>query len=387
MNAMNGTSGITRRELSKRGLALLGGLSVCGGAGKVFAAESPKTAPQNSDAAPCGTNGRWSAERVNQWYDRMPWPVGCNFIPSTAINQIETWQAESFDSATMDRELGWAEGLGFNTVRIFLHDLVWEADPDGFKKRLDAFLGLCQKHRQRAIVTFFTNGCYYGFNREVKLGKQPDPIPGVHNSGWVQTPGAASVNDPATWGRLEKYVKDVIGTFAKDERVLLWYLYNEPWNTAKGAKSLPLMRETFAWAREVNPSQPLTSCLGADGLTPMNVFLSEACDVLTFHNYEGPKSVEAQIKQYKAFGRPLLCGEYMARPRSTFQTILPIFKRERVMAMNFGLVAGKGNFFMPWGSKENSPEPKVWLHDILRKDGTPFDPAETALIKRLTGAS
>lgn len=383
METVKGMQRITRREWAKRGAAVVGGMGLCGLIGRASAAEKPKDV---SARAPADENGRWPVERANRWYDALPWPVGCNFIPSTAINQIETWQAESFDPTTMDRELGWAEGLGFNTVRVFLHDLVWEADPAGFKKRVDSFLGLCRKHRIRAIVTFFTNGCYYGFNREVKLGKQPDPMPGVHNSGWVQTPGAKSVNDPATWGRLEKYVKDVIGTFANDERVLLWYLYNEPWNTAKGAKSLPLMREAFGWAREVNPSQPLTSCLGADGLTPMNVFLVEACDVLTFHNYGGVKNVEMQIKQYKAFGRPLLCGEYMARPKSTFKAILPVLKRERVMAMNFGLVAGKGNFFMPWGSKEGSPEPKVWLHDILRKDGTPYDAEEVALIKRLTGA-
>lgn len=386
MKANDKTRGITRRELSKRGLSLLGGLSLCGSAGQALAEALPEKGTRNAGRASADKNGRWSVEKVNAWYAAQPWPVGCNFIPTTAINQIETWQAESFDPATMDRELGWAEGLGFNTARVFLHDLVWESDPGGLKRRLDTFLGLCQKHRQRAIVTFFTNGCYYGFEREVKLGKQPDPIPGVHNSGWVQTPVAASVNDPATWGRLQKYVKDVIGAFAKDDRVLLWYLYNEPWNTAKGAKSLPLMREAFAWAREINPAQPLTSCLGADGLTPMNVFLAEACDVLTFHNYEGAKSVEAQIKKYQAFGRPLLCGEYMARPKSTFQEILPILKRERVMAMNFGLVAGKASFFMPWGSKQGSPEPKVWFHDILRKDGTPYDPAEVELIKRLTGA-
>lgn len=382
MCAKERSGGTTRRAWLKRG-AVLGGLGVLGMPKRL------ESAPAYGAAACTGQgtekNGRWSLDRVNAWYAAIPWPVGCNYIPSTAINQIETWQAESFDPETIDRELGWAAGLGFNTVRVFFHDLVWEADPDGFKNRFGRFLELSQKHRIRVIPTFFTNGCYYGYDRTPKLGTQPDPEPGVHNSGWVQTPGAASVNDPATWGRLEKYVKDVIGAFAKDERVLLWYLYNEPWNTAKGAKSLPLMREVFGWARAVAPSQPLTSCLGADGLTPMNVFLTEVCDVLTFHNYDGEKSIEAQIKKYKAFGCPLLCGEYMARPGSTFKAILPILKRERVMAMNFGLVAGKGNFHYPWGSKKGSPEPKVWFHDILREDGTPYDAEEVRLIRQLTG--
>lgn len=346
-------------------------------------------AAQTAWAGPPASGERWSAEKANRWYRGQPWPVGCNYVPSNAINQIETWQAESFDPNLIDRELGWAEGLGFNTVRVFLHDLVWEADPAGFKKRFGEFLDICRKHHLRVIVTFFTNGCY-GFAGEARLGKQPDPVPGVHNSGWVQTPGAARVNDPATWGRLERYVKDVIGTYARDDRILAWCLYNEPENTAKGAKSLPLLRKVFAWARSVDPSQPLTAPiwgLPAGGNTSLDIvcFLGENCDVMSFHSYSGPKDVERFIKLLKAFDRPVLCTEYMARPHSTFQAILPILKRERVGAINFGLVAGKGNFYYPWGSKKGSPEPKVWHHDILRLDGTPYDANEVALIRRLTG--
>lgn len=334
---------------------------------------------------------RWSAEKANAWYAAQPWPVGCNFVPSSAINQIETWQADSFDPKTIDRELGWAKSLGFNTVRLFLHDRVWEADRPGFKKRLAEVLDLCKRHQMRAIVTFFTNGCY-GFEGEPYLGKQPVPTPGVHNSGWVQSPGAVNVNDPARWGRLEKYVKDVVGTFANDDRVLLWCLYNEPENTKKGAKSLPLMRQVFAWARSVNPSQPLTAPLWAlpgskRSSAEIARFLEENCDVMSFHCYGGPKSMETFIHALKPLGRPLFCTEYMARPHSTFQDILPILKRERVGAISFGLVAGKGNFYFPWGSKKGSPEPKVWHHDILRLDGTPYDAAETALIRRLTGSA
>jgi hypothetical protein len=334
------------------------------------------------------SSGRWTKEQANAWYQHQAWPVGCNYIPSTAINQIETWQAESFDPKTIDRELGWAEDLGFNTVRVFLHDLVWEADPAGFKKRLGEFLDICQKHRIRAIVTFFTNGCY-GFEGEPRLGKQPDPTPGVHNSGWVQSPGAAIVNDPAKWRRLEKYVKDVVGTFAQDDRILMWSLYNEPENTKKDAKSLPLLRTVFDWARSVKPSQPLTSPimkLPKGDPSEIVTFLEANCDVISFHCYGKPDYVEAYLKLLKTCGRPLICTEYMARPRdSTFENTLPVSKRERVGAISFGLVAGKMNTHFPWGSKPGSPEPTLWFHDIFRGDGTPFDPQETALIKRLTG--
>lgn len=329
--------------------------------------------------------GRWSAEKANAWYDAQPWPIGCNYIPSTAINQIETWQAKSFDPETIDRELGLAESIGFNTVRMFSHDLVWEADPEGFKDRVRQVLDLCEKHHIRMIFNFFTNGCY-GFEGEAKLGKQPAPVPGVHNSGWVQTPGVASVNDPTKWGRLEKYVKDMLTTFRDDKRILLWHLYNEPANTMKGCQSLPLLRKTFQWGREVNASQPLSAVLEGRTKEDMVQFLGDNCDVITFHSYAGPKTLSATwLGRVEAYGRPVICTEYMARTRgSTFQAILPIFHRERIGAISFGLVAGKMNTQYPWGSKKGSPEPKVWFHDIFRPDGTPFDPEEVALIKRLS---
>lgn len=351
----------------------------------VFAIVLPVLSTLGTVVAAEAPAARWTEEKANQWFAKQPWLVGCNYVPSTAINQIETWQAESFDPKTIDRELGLAESLGFNTLRIFSHDLVWEADPVGFKKRVGEFLDMCQKHHLRVIFTFFTNGCY-GFEGEAQLGKQPDPVPGVHNSGWVQSPGAANVNDPTRWGRLERYVKDVLTTFRGDERILLWDLYNEPESRRKGAESLPLLRKVFEWARAVNPSQPLTACIDTRELNPLNTFLVDNCDVITFHTYGGPKSVNAFLTTLKAFGRPLLCTEYMGRPACTFQDVLPIFHRERVGAISWGLVAGKMNTIFPWGSKQGTPEPKVWFHDIFRPDGTPFDPKEVALIRQLTGS-
>ncbi len=333
-----------------------------------------------------GPAERWSAERANQWYKNQPWPIGCNYTPSTAINQIETWQADTFDPETIDRELALAASIGFNTVRMFSHDLVWEADPEGFKNRVRQALDICEKHHMRVIFTFFTNGCY-GFAGEPKLGKQPDPLPGVHNSGWVQTPGVTSVNDPTKWGRLERYVKDVITTFRDDERILIWHLYNEPGNPTKGCKSLHLLRKTFEWARQVNPSQPLSAPFEWRTPDDMTQFLEENCDVMTFHSYAGPKTLSAKwLDRLEAYGRPAICTEYMGRTRgSTFQAILPIFHRERIGAISFGLVTGKMNTQFPWKSEKGSPEPKVWFHDIFRPDGTPFDPEEIALIKRLSG--
>lgn len=331
-------------------------------------------------------NKRWSEAKANQWYSKQSWPVGVNYVVSSAINQIEMWGKDTFDPKTIDRELGWAEDLGFNTVRIFLHDLVWEADSSGFKKRLDEFLCICEKHHIKAVVTFFTNG---GTGLEPKLGKQPDEIQGVHNSGWVQSPGTSVVNDPTKWGRLEKYIKDVLSSFKNDQRILLWCLYNEPENLKKGANSLPLLREVFRWARSVNPSQPLSSpiwILPGTERTSLNIvcFIGENCDVMTFHCYSDAKDMESFIKLLKPFNRPIICQEYMGRPKSTFEGILPILKRENVGAISWGLTEGKCNFYLPWGHKPGDPEPKVWFHDILNADGTPYNIEEVNFIKEIT---
>lgn len=331
-------------------------------------------------------NKRWSEAKVNQWYSKQTWPVGVNYVVSSAINQIEMWGKDTFDPIIIDRELGWAEELGFNTVRIFLHDLVWDADPSGFKKRLDEFLCICEKHHMKSVVTFFTNG---GTGLEPKLGKQPEEIQGVHNSGWVQSPGTSVVNDPTKWGRLERYIKDVLSSFKNDQRILMWCLYNEPENLKKGANSLPLLREVFKWARSVNPSQPLSSPIwtlpGAKG-TSLDIvsFIGENCDVMTFHCYSDAKDMESFIKLLKPFNRPIICQEYMGRPKSTFEEILPILKRENVGAISWGLTEGKCNFYLPWGHKPGGPEPKVWFHDILNADGTPYSIEEVNFIKEIT---
>ncbi len=326
-------------------------------------------------------DGRWTAEKANAWYKKLPWLVGCNFIPSTAVNQLEMWQADTFDPETIDRELGWAEGLGFNTARVFLHDLAWQADAAGFKDRVGKYLDIADRHHVRTLFVIFDD-CW---NPTPKVGKQPAPVPGVHNSGWVQSPSAAVVNNPKEWDRLERYVKDVVGSFGKDRRVLAWDLYNEPGNEKQGSKSLPLLQAVFAWARAARPEQPLTAGVWFSN-AKLNEYQLATSDVITFHNYNKPESLRAQIRELKELGRPVICTEYMARTHgSRFDTSLPIFKEENVGCYNWGLVSGKTNTIYPWGSKAGGPEPKTWFHDVFRPDGTPFDADEVATIRKLTG--
>jgi hypothetical protein len=330
---------------------------------------------------PCDDVARWSVEKANAWSARQPWLVGCNFIPSTAVNQLEMWQAETFDPATIDRELGWARNIGFNVVRVYLHDLAWQADPAGFKERMDQLLAIADQHRIRVIFVIFDD-CW---NDNAKIGKQPQPVPGVHNSGWVKSPATRILADQARWGYLEKYELDILKRFGRDDRVLMWDLYNEPGNRTPYNKSFLLLVQAFRWAWRVNPDQPLTAGVwsGDKKFELLNEYQLAVSDVITFHNYNDAANLEKQIHELKIYGRPLICTEWMRRPVSTVEKNLEVFKRENVGCLNWGLVSGKTQTIFPWGSKAGSPEPTPWFHDLLRPDGSPCDPAEIARFKAL----
>ena len=325
----------------------------------------------------------WSREKANDWYKNQPWIVGCNYIPSTAVNQLEMWQADTFDESVIDRELGWAEKIGFNVIRVYLHDLAWKQDKEGFKNRIDRFLKIASGHNIKVIFVFFDD-CW---NADPKEGKQPDPVPGRHNSGWVQSPGRATLSNPDAWKRLEKYVKDILTRFSDDKRILLWDLYNEPGNMGNAQYAMPLLKKAFEWAWDVRPSQPLSVGVWDVTMTEFNEFQASHSDVITFHNYNDTQKLKVQIEELQKYGRPIICTEYMARTNgSRFETHLPVFKKYNIGAINWGLVSGKTNTIFPWGPGDrNVVEPQVWFHDVFRKDGTPFSETETKFIKEVTG--
>lgn len=356
---------------------------------------SPAQAPGTSTAT-----ARWSAERANTWYNRQPWLVGANYIPSNSINELEMFQAATFDPAINDRELGLAESIGMNTVRVFLQDQLWLADPAGTRQRLDAFLTIAAKHGIRPMLVLF-DSCW---ETDPHLGPQHPPIPGVHNSGWVQSPGKRRLLDPAVEPELKQYVQGVVGAFANDNRILAWDIWNEPDN--KGGDKLPdvpakvarvdqLLPEAFSWARAMHPTQPLTSGVW-DGnwsdparQSPTTKIQLAQSDIITFHDYNWPELFEARIQSLVPLGRPILCTEYMARGAgSTFDAILPVAKQHHVAAINWGLVLGKTQTNLPWDSWQRpyvELQPTVWFHDIFRPDDTPYRQREVDLMRELTG--
>ena len=331
------------------------------------------------------TAQRWSEEKANEWYAQLPWMAGADYINAGAINQIEMWSGDTYNHDQIDKELTWAEDLGFKTLRVYLSSVVYENDPEGLKQRMDDFLTICQGHGIRPLFVFFDD-CW---NAESAYGKQPDPKPGVHNSGWVRDPSASLREDTVSlYPKMEAYVKDVLTTFKDDDRVLLWDLWNEPGNSNHGVSTLPLLKRVFRWAREVNPSQPVTSGVWnwSDDFAPLNAYQLENSDVISYHNYNDAEDHTQCIKYMAMMNRPLICTEYMARRnKSFFQTIMPLLKAHKVMAINWGFVAGKTNTIFAWDEPlPDLQEPPLWFHDIYRQDGTPFSQEEVDSIKALT---
>ncbi|MEL7586247.1 MAG: hypothetical protein AAGU19_05995 [Prolixibacteraceae bacterium] len=342
------------------------------------ACQSPKPKTEEAEVVPA----KWTTEQAQAWSAEHGWLRGSNFNPSTAINQLETWQAETFDTATINRELGWAENIGMNCMRVYLHHVAWEVDKDGFKDRMNQYLTIADNHGIKTIFVFFDD-CW---NATYQAGKQPEPKPGVHNSGWVRDPGDLLHQDSTLINVLETYVKDVLTTFKDDERIAIWDLYNEPGNSGYGNKSLPLLKKVFHWGWEIRPSQPLSAGVWSLPLSDLNKYQIENSDIITYHNYEGPEKHQAAIDTLKQYGLPLVCTEYMARRNnSLFTNIMPMLKENNIGAINWGLVAGKSNTKYAWDEPiPDGAEPPLWFHEIFRPDGTPYKQEEVDLIKSLT---
>jgi hypothetical protein len=350
---------------------------------------------------PVFAGGRWGPDTANDWYAKRGWLVGCNFTPSTAVNQLEMWQAATFDLPAIKRELAYAQSLGFNSVRVFLHHLLWQKDRRGFLMRMDQFLDAAQ--RQRIGVMFvLLDGVW---DPHPKLGRQPDPRPHVHNSGWLQSPGVEILSEQTRHEELRPYITGVIRHFRSDRRIDAWDLFNEPDNMNRPAYerfepankpelARRLLWSAFAWARAASPSQPLTAGVwignwsDPDKLSPIEKICLEESDIISFHNYGNLEDLAKCVQSLRRYQRPILCTEYMARPAgSTFKPHLEYLKQQKVGAYSWGLVAGKTQTVYPWDSwtKTYQSEPPVWFHDIFRHNGVPFDPQEVEYIRTVTG--
>jgi hypothetical protein len=351
----------------------------------------------------------WSADRAWDWYSRQGWLRGFNYVPAYAGNSTEFWQEDDFNEYKIANELKWASDWGYNTARVFLQYIVWRDNPEKYKERIDRFLSIavkkgistlpvifddCAAYKAEYLHRWTLDGVGLGISGEPKdrqllqwrqpeLGLQPAPVPGVHNSVWTPCPGSAIADDPKQYPDLRNYTRDIIGSFGTDERVLMWDLYNEPHNASRKERSIPLVEDSFTWAREVNPDQPLTICIGF-AFDPVDQIAAEQSDIVSFHSYSAIDTLKEQVEGLKKLGYPLLLTEWMARTYgSSMKEILPYLNEEKIGCYQWGLVSGKTQTRFPWTTQKGTPEPDLWFHDIMRSDGAPYDIEEYRLMNKL----
>jgi hypothetical protein len=328
---------------------------------------------------------QWSEEKAISWSEKQPYYWGANFYPSDAINQLEMWQEDSFNPDLIYHELSHAESIGMNLMRVYLHDLIWEQDSEGFINRIEEYLSIAEKHSIKTMFVFFDD-CW---NSEFSLGKQPNPKPYTHNSGWVQSPGNKIVNDPSQWARLENYVKGILDYFKNDERIAYWDLYNEPGNGStgddtaekekQGDNSLSFLKKVFEWAWDIRPDQPLTCAYwhDQDWLKGVSSFCLDHSDIISFHSYQHVTGLNERMEFCKRGKRPMVCSEYLARGvGSNYEQCLRFLKSQNIAAINWGLVSGKTQTIYPWGWNEEKGEPIFYFHDVFNTDGSLLYPHE-----------
>ena len=325
---------------------------------------------------------KWSEQRAKTWYDETNWIIGVNYVPSTAVNTVEMWQSETYDRDTIKNELALAAKSGFNSCRVFLQFLLWEKHRENFMENFTDFCGIAESCGISVMPCLFDDCAFSGL--EPYLGAQNVPRYGVHNSGWVPSPGPSVADDPSKEKALSGYVKDVIGTFKDSKQIIVWDLYNEPGNNMRGEKSLPLVEKAFIWARSVNPAQPLT--VGLWEFKDYEFRYAELSDIISYHDYAKIPETIKRIEMLKKYNRPMLCTEWLHRPEgNTFESHLPVYKRESIGVYNWGLVNGKTQTHLSWDTMQGHPDtdPDIWQHDIFYPDGTFYNEDEIKLMNRI----
>ena len=253
---------------------------------------------------------------------------------------------------------------------------------------MESFLEVANGRGIGVMFVFF-DSVWHPFPR---AGRQREPEPGVQNSGWLQSPGVKVLLNPES-APLEDYVRAVVGRFRDDERVQVWDVWNEPDNDNRisyGPRDLPIEKKTervtpllakvFRWVREEKPCQPVTAGIWSEGLDAKSyrggpaLLQAQASDVISFHRYGPIEKTRETVANLKKSGRPILFTEYLARTaQCRFEEHLPFFQEEKIGAWNWGAVLGRTQTHFPWDSWQQpyEGEPPLWLHEILRADGTP----------------
>lgn len=353
---------------------------------------------------------RWTKEQAYKWWNERPWLIGCNFVPSKHP-VLSMWKKDTLPEIlpSLEKEIELAASIGFNTVRIFLPFNVWYHEREAFLDRFDGILSLFFKRGLTFMPVLFNDCVSFGRPENIAI---PKPVPGKesydegYHGGRKNSPHVVPPKDAKGWiywdeeqyrPVCEQYIRDLFARFSKDERIIMWDMWNEPGNSMRFEMSVPYLKRAFELAREYDPIAPLTAGAwnypkeyGVDetvDLPPVQRLAVDLSDIVTFHSYESLDRVKKIVGRLEKEGRPMANTEWLHRILdNTIFEQLPFYKEKRIGSYNWGLVAGYSQHYLPWEwLKASRPDLDYtkWQHDLFRQDYTPYDPAETALIKKL----
>lgn len=349
---------------------------------------------------------RWSESQAWDWYEKKPWVMGINYVPSITLHAVELWQEDTYPEVieSVRKEFILMQDIGLNSVRMFLPFHIWFHEKEKFLERLDCFLDELASRNITMMPVLF-NDCV-GFGRPKDItphmshGWQQYDI--GHHGGHKKNPftgeqeqiGWCLWDEPEWQETLEEYLIALLERFGKDERIYIWDLWNEPGNSNRHDRSIPYIKRVFEIARNINPVQPLTAGVwsypesygvddSVDVETVQRLALDES-DIITFHQYEGIERVNRVVKQLQKEKRPMLNTEWLNRIQDNFvQDNLPLYYKERIGSYSWGLVAGKSQHFLPWDELWNHRQLPLnrWQHDLFDTFYTPYDKKELELMR------
>ncbi|MBL7041288.1 MAG: hypothetical protein ISR77_21810, partial [Pirellulaceae bacterium] len=276
------------------------------------------------------------------------WMHGANYTPSYAATDVETWL--NYDPAVVDRELGYAERIGLNCVRVFLQSLVYEHAPEKFLGNFADFVDRADSHGLKVMPILF-DSCF---------GVSPS-LESQHM--WVANPGPDRMSE-ADFEALDAYVRAVVTPYVGDERIALWDVMNEPTVTVLSltdegrAQIWTFVRHYARLAHKLDSTHAIT--VGVAGTDSSKVI--DLIDVLSCHSYaptrekfrEALATTQTQARQA---GKPWIISECCAPGwGNRYEMVMPELREFNVGHTAWEVVIGKNQFapisglFYPDGS-------------------------------------
>ena len=351
---------------------------------------------------------RWSKEKAWNFWNNNPWMVGCNYVPALTPG-LSIWQEDTIEEIlpSVHKELQLMKEIGFNTVRMWLEFDIWYHERDKYLDRVDRVLTILDSYGIKLMPVIFNDCVPFGKPKDISIpypkGKgswdkgyhgghkdSPHVVPDGLSYGWIRW------DEEEQRTLCEQYIRDLAKRFKDDTRIIMWDLWNEPGNSKRNDMSIPYLRRTFEICREENVIQPLTAGVwtypqnyGIDetlDVSPIQRVALDLSDIITFHNYDNLENVKNCIKALEKEGRPMANTEWLHRILgNTILEQLPLYYEKKIGSVHWGLVAGHGQFYLPWEWLKNArPELDytLWQHDIFKEDFTPYDNREIELFKK-----